>query len=676
MKRLVDCVSHTFDATQLSQVVSLLLLVDIMSTASPLHSSLEAVLRENEEVAKLNQEYATNAPYSHIVLEPLCKPSFMADVHRELTENIKADFKETDLFKVFQTPELGSLEENELQTNMPSLLQLRHMLYSDRFRAMIERITGCQTLTDRVDCSANAYANSCHLLCHDDVIGTRCVSYIIYLSDPDDPWQAHEGGALELYPLLEEHAAQGQGEPQAIPSKTILPVFNSMLIFTVQPGRSYHSVQEVFCKHRPRLSISGWYHAATAPTGAQHASLQQILGNIPTPLGSTNEANQAFLPLIEHVFPPAASDIESSKKSSKTQPKGIKTKEIFGLTPSDIAQLKHYISPSYLKKESIVDIRQRFIDDSSVQLQDFLQSRWLTSLIPLLIRADESDKLGKSRASLDYSVGLTEHWGIVGPPHKQRYCRFAASSATDAIAQTHQDKAGEELMIIGTFLKSTLFGKYITALTTLEAQGQRQEIRRFRPGLDYTVAHIVQLNKERHLDATLCFVNDNRELEEQILASTAAEYDPQDNNHDSNKKRKASTSQTTTGKKAKKQAADEEAEDNDEEDELEGYAQHWADGDVGGFECFIAAEEDAEHAEAAEVYRGDLEQEESTLLSVSAGNNALSLVLRDRGIMKFVKYVSANAPGSRWDITTEYELPPDEDDSDDEDEENDVEEQD
>jgi Rps23 Pro-64 3,4-dihydroxylase Tpa1-like proline 4-hydroxylase len=29
---------------------------------------------------------------------------------------------------------------------------------------------------------------SCHLLCHDDVIGTRCVSYIIYLTDPDDEW--------------------------------------------------------------------------------------------------------------------------------------------------------------------------------------------------------------------------------------------------------------------------------------------------------------------------------------------------------------------------------------------------------------------------------------------------------------------------------------------------------
>ena len=35
------------------------------------------------------------------------------------------------------------------------------------------------------------------------IVGTRRVSYIIYLTDPDDPWQAEDGGSLELYPLYE-----------------------------------------------------------------------------------------------------------------------------------------------------------------------------------------------------------------------------------------------------------------------------------------------------------------------------------------------------------------------------------------------------------------------------------------------------------------------------------------
>jgi Rps23 Pro-64 3,4-dihydroxylase Tpa1-like proline 4-hydroxylase len=35
------------------------------------------------------------------------------------------------------------------------------------------------------------------------VIGTRAVSFIIYLTDPDDAWTVEDGGALELYPLVE-----------------------------------------------------------------------------------------------------------------------------------------------------------------------------------------------------------------------------------------------------------------------------------------------------------------------------------------------------------------------------------------------------------------------------------------------------------------------------------------
>jgi len=84
--------------------------------------------------------------------------------------------------------------------------------------------------------------------------------------------------------------------------------------------------------------------------------------------------------------------------------------------------------------------------------------------------------------------------------------------------------------------------------------------------------------------------------------------------------------------------------------------EQWQSGDVGGFECYIEAD-GQDSAEAAEVYKTDYsEEEEPLLLSVSAACNTLSLVMRDSGVMRFVKYVSANAPGSRWDISAEYEL--------------------
>lgn len=52
----------------------------------------------------------------------------------------------------------------------------------------------------------------------------------------------------------------------------------------------------------------------------------------------------------------------------------------------------------------------------------------------------------------------------------------------------------------------------------------------------------------------------------------------------------------------------------------------------------------------------DDDEEDSTLLTVQPGFNRLLLVLRDERVMRFVKYVSAAAEGSRWDVCAEYEV--------------------
>lgn len=48
--------------------------------------------------------------------------------------------------------------------------------------------------------------------------------------------------------------------------------------------------------------------------------------------------------------------------------------------------------------------------------------------------------------------------------------------------------------------------------------------------------------------------------------------------------------------------------------------------------------------------------DDNTLLTVQPGYNRLLLVLRDEGAMRFVKYVSAAAESSRWDVCGEYEV--------------------
>lgn len=124
-------------------------------------------------------------------------------------------------------------------------------------------VTGCGPISgSKQDMSVNTYTKGCYLLNHDDVIGTRRVSYILYMPLPyGKPWKPEYGGALELYPVV-----QGTAEPQPTPTKSIPPSWNQFIFFEVQPGRSHHSVEEVVVGQGPdghqRLSISGWFHAA------------------------------------------------------------------------------------------------------------------------------------------------------------------------------------------------------------------------------------------------------------------------------------------------------------------------------------------------------------------------------------------------------------------------------
>ena len=189
----------------------------------------------------------------------------------EVKHNSKVKFKESDLFRVYQSIDLGNLDpkDTSLCEKMPNLMKLRETLYCPEYRSFIEQITSLEkgTLTDKVDCAVNCHTSGCHLLCHDDVIGTRKVSYILYLTDREPEWKNEDGGRLELYEsVIEQHEHSSSNDnkqsetqrrvPKPIPAKTILPTFNSMAYFVVDPGFSFHSVQEVF-GDRPRLSIQG-----------------------------------------------------------------------------------------------------------------------------------------------------------------------------------------------------------------------------------------------------------------------------------------------------------------------------------------------------------------------------------------------------------------------------------
>ena len=197
------------------------------------------------------------------------------------------------MVQINQTGDLASLNflSQSQIARLPSLLALRDALYSPLFRSFLRSVTGCGPLSGKKqDMSVASYTRGCHLLNHDDVIGTRRVSYILYMPLPHyQLWQKDWGGALELYPVTLNQ--DGQPEPDPIPAKSIPPSWNQFIFFEVQPGKSFHSVEEVVVGEdddgKVRLSISGWFHAAQEgeegyvaepPTAQIKSSREQLVG--------------------------------------------------------------------------------------------------------------------------------------------------------------------------------------------------------------------------------------------------------------------------------------------------------------------------------------------------------------------------------------------------------------
>lgn len=631
------------------------------------------LLTDKAALARARGEYEQSTPYTHASIRNLCDEAHLAAAKEEIVQHLRANFKETDLFKVLQVPlDLACLEESApaMAAKVPHVLALRDAIYSEEFRAMLRGLTGCGPLSQKTDCSVNIYAPGHHLLCHDDVIGTRRLSYIIYLTESGRDWRLDEGGALELYDMLPPDAS-GTAHPHTTPARYVLPHWNSMALFEVQPGRSFHSVGEVLGE-RPRMSISGWFHRPDdepVPDGA--ASLTQLRG-APQSGAHGDLAGAPFEPL-----PLFAADAPGAAEAAEPQTLAAL------LSPAERAQLEAWLNPTYLEPQAVAKIQAQFAAHSCMQLRGFLREDVAVRIGELARAADAADGIGSMpREQLfdklcgRHELGVRDGWRVVGPPHMQRFLRYDASSASASGAGSGSGGgqemgpsaargAGDELARFHAQLASSAaFQKYLLALTQLRTVGARAAVRRFRPGLDYTVAHAAAMPPAdcAFLDATLCFVHEGQP--QPVRASKARKGGEQPR-----KPRRAP---------------------------LTAERLEWQSGEVGGFEAYLGAEEDAD-PEVTAVYKGTAgaggreraaaaggrgrgaagkgerggagteaeaeeeggaEEDEGDLLNVEASTNTLNLVLRDSGTLRFVKYVSARAPGSRWDVSVEYQLHP------------------
>ena len=677
-------------------------------TATTFEDVLDPRVRTEAREAQIQQDYLSSKPYHHARIENIFHVDFLTACKEQIKQHSKVNFKETDLFRVYQSVDLANLVPNSDDAQqMSAVMQLREVLYSQEWRSYMERLTQLPpgTLSDQVDCACNCHAPGCHLLCHDDVIGTRKISYILYLTEPD--WTDDEGGALELY---DSYASASDGptpntgsaassssaakedvarrEPKTCPSKTLLPLFNSMAFFVVEPGVSFHAVQEVL-GDRPRLSVQGWYHAASVPEHVEHATLNRLKEQSTTTTNNsknssseqnTTQQDDGFIPLKDERVQP----LEQQRKQ--------RAANADKLLDSDRDYLALYVNETYLTKTSMEEIRERFEEDSSVQLRHFFRTSW-TQQIKKAIEGHDADARPKVGQEGYYEWGVSDEWKIAGPPHKQRYLQYQANqengskpsatknaSTKDPLAQALPPQTTSAGLLMDQLkqkvMQSPAFARYLNYITSLGVPlGYKGEVRRFRPGLDYTVAHYGILTQTAVLDATICFVAGTGGMGAPAAAPT--------DSSDTTAAAAAVAASKQNGAQEDSNVSDPEDEDFDEADVL------WQSDDVGGFECYIEADDYEKEGENDEEMQGDEDEEaagkadngdnvpaakapssepadeynaedDTNLLSVSASNNTLSLVYRDPGTMRFIKYVGSRAPSSRWDISMEYQVPDDE----------------
>ncbi|KAH9811201.1 Oxoglutarate and iron-dependent oxygenase degradation C-term-domain-containing protein [Melampsora americana] len=425
---------------------------------------------------RLKQEYEESVPYHHAVLQDIFNDQILRNARKEIKENLCFTPKETDIYKIFQTGDLANLDglSGEETNQLQHVKLIRDSLYSEQFRNFLQSVTSCGPLSGKqTDMSINDYRQGCHLLNHDDVIGTRRVSFILYLTDPDNPWEMNDGGSLELYPVDPKTS-----QPLHTPSKKILPRWNQFVFFVVQPGHSFHSVEEVYTPKKNRLSISGWFHFPNEgekgyeesletkkeedkKSESLGASLQQLTGN----------QDQDFTFLDE---PIVATDSEF-------------------LTDDESSFLSKYIDPSYLNSSELGKIRNKFVTESTINLIEFLDYKFSCDLKRAILLNEARDLVSVSNSKDSdlhppefsgphFDMGTQEKgWIVTGPPHKHRYLK----PDPNTLALNPSTRKLNELKEL---LESPSFIKWLSIISASEILAHNVAPRRFRPGLDYTLA--------------------------------------------------------------------------------------------------------------------------------------------------------------------------------------------
>ncbi|CAG8978820.1 hypothetical protein HYALB_00012220 [Hymenoscyphus albidus] len=603
-------------------------------------------LFDKDVLKKHTKSYAKSEPYKHSVIDTLINDKLLRAVRDEIRDNVHFTPKETDIYKIHQSGDLANLDglDDGALEKLPSLLKLRDAMYSSSFRKYVAKITGSGELSGRkTDMAINIYTPGCHLLCHDDVIGSRRVSYILYLTDPDLPWKEEWGGALRLFPTktFEDEKGEKTITPSPDFTKSIPPAWNQLSFFAVQPGESFHDVEEVYHAEskeqlerdggRIRMAISGWFHIpqigeegyvkGAEEKWGKNSSLMQLQGNP-----------------AAYDFPKALPvEVESPEKDSQDSEESV-------FEEGDLDFLLKYMSPTYLTPDTLEQVAAQVMETSSVTVPDLLSKKFSAKVREYF---EGQEKLALPSNSEEIEKGS---WKVAKPPHKHRFLYQQPKKATSGKSKKGFDRELTPIEeILQVFLPSPQFRKWLELATQCEITKHDVIARRFRKGMDYSLA--TSHEGEARLELCLGLTpspgwGDDEESDDE----ENVEEEDEDEEEDIPAERSSSSKSKQNGNSKDKtqppelKPVQEVGEKKEEE------------ADVGGHEVFMAGDDDEADEDAA-IYKASSEAEDDNVLfTMPATWNKLSIVLRDGGVLKFVKYVSRNAKGDRWDISGVFDI--------------------
>ncbi|KAL8933784.1 MAG: hypothetical protein Q9216_006215 [Gyalolechia sp. 2 TL-2023] len=610
-----------------------------------------------------HQQYITSEPYKHGVIQNLLVPQLLRHVRTEIQANLSFTPKETDIYKIHQSGDLANLDglEDSSLKLLPSLLTLRDALYSPPFRAFLSTITGAGQLSGKkTDMAINVYTPGCHLLCHDDVIGSRRVSYILYLTDPDRPWIKEWGGALRLYPTQVHKTDDGKEIKVPSPdcSVSLPPAFNQLSFFAVQPGESFHDVEEVHARKtgsidddesRVRMAISGWYHIPQEGEDGYVKGLEESLAEKSSLQQLQSSADRLDRPLSsKQLYKDSSTDAAEDEANDASISE--KAQEEPTLSEPDLDFLLKYIAPTYLTPDTLESVSDTFSDECSIWLGTFLNKKFSSSLRDYALKEESQDLPIATEA-----IEAETPWRVARPPHKQR---FLYQQALGANNQNVHDSPIQDLM--QNLLPSEAFRKWLRLATGLTLSSYDLCARRFRRGKDYTLATGYS-GEESQLEIILAITPSH---------GWGGDEDVATDEEASNKEQPRSTTekQTDDASAMKNETSEEPAfggyvaymaGDDAENDSNDGHSSDGVevpqDLSTGARASRPSTKKNKPEKADPAVYKASADEEDDgVLFSMPACWNTLGLVLRDQGVMRFVKYVSQQAPGDRWDIVGEF----------------------